>query len=54
MKRLAIIACLVLTCFSVYDILNYGAIPHSDTVTDQFINQRAILKAIADANKSMT
>lgn len=44
----------VLICFttSVYDITNFGAVPNSDTITDQFKNQKAILDAIAAANKS--
>jgi hypothetical protein len=51
-NKLIIITLLLTLSFSIYDILQFGAIPNSDTVTDQFKNQRAILNAIAAANSS--
>jgi hypothetical protein len=36
----------------VFDITNFGAVPNSDTISDQFLNQRAILSAISAANTS--
>ena len=47
---LIVLATLIIVGASVEDILSYGAIPHSDTVRDQFINSEAILKAIKAAN----
>jgi len=51
-NKLIIITSLLVLCFSIYDILQFGAVPNSDTVSDQFRNQRAILNAIAAANSS--
>lgn len=36
----------------VYDISNFGAVPNSDVLSDQFKNQRAILAAVSAANQS--
>jgi hypothetical protein len=44
----------IATVTSVYDITQFGAVPNSDVVSDQFKNQKAILAAIAAANQSNT
>lgn len=51
-SQIIIFICFFSVCFSIYDILNYGAVPKADSVPDHFRNQRAILSAIADANRS--
>lgn len=50
--KIIIITLIFSLTYCVYDITQFGAIPNSDTVTDQFINQRAILAAISAANSS--
>lgn len=50
-RTIFLLLCIVL-CSSVYDILDFGAIPHSDTVQDQQLNAKAILEAIKAANMS--
>lgn len=50
--QIFIVLSLISIIFAAYDITQYGAVPHSDTISDQFKNQRAILAAIKDANKS--
>ena len=50
--KLLLIALLIGLSASVYDVLSFGAIPHSDTVHDQFINAKAILNAIKAANQT--
>lgn len=52
LKVLSIALMLVLST-SLFNILDFGAIPHSDTVPDQQANARAILKAIIAANSSL-
>jgi len=42
----------IATC--VFDISEFGAVPNSDIVSDQFKNQRAIEAAIYAANQSET
>jgi hypothetical protein len=43
---------LITLTVSIYDITQFGAVPNSDSVSDQFKTQRAILSAIAAANSS--
>lgn len=43
---------LIAVTTSIYDITQFGAVPNSDVVSDQFKTQRAILSAIAAANSS--
>lgn len=50
--KVIVLALFVSLSLSVYDIMQFGAVPNSDTVVDQFKNQRAILDAIAAANTS--
>lgn len=38
--------------FAIIDIMKYGAVPHSDSVKDQFKNQEAINQALLAANAS--
>lgn len=38
----------------VFDIMQFGAIPHSDNVKDHFQNQKAITQAFLAANASTT
>ena len=35
-----------------FDIIQFGAVPHSDNVKDHFTNQKAIMEAIKAANES--
>ena len=51
-NKVIVLALFVSLSLSVYDIMQFGAVPNSDTVVDQFKNQRAILDAIAAANTS--
>ena len=50
--KIILLLTLITISLSVYDILHFGAIPHSDTVRDQFKNSEAILEAIRVANAS--
>jgi hypothetical protein len=49
-----VILLLGLLCLSqsIFDIISFGAVPHSDTVPDQFKNQKALHDAIVAANLS--
>lgn len=40
--------------FEIYNIVDFGALPHEDHLAAQFANQRAILAAIAKANSTTT
>jgi hypothetical protein len=42
----------VLQVFTIFDIEQFGAIPHSDELKAQFINQKAIMSAIKAASQS--
>ena len=53
-KKLLILSTLLFIAYSVFDITHFGAVSDSDTVTDQFKNQKAILDAIKAANASTT
>jgi len=53
-KQLLLLATLLVLSCSLYDIMHFGAVPNSDTITDQFKNQKAILDAIKAANASLT
>ena len=53
-KQLLLLATLLVLSCSLYDITHFGAVPNSDTITDQFKNQKAILDAIKAANASLT
>ena len=35
---------------NVFDIMNFGAVPHSDNVKDHFQNSNALMKAIKAAS----
>lgn len=37
---------------AIWNILDFGALPHVDTVTAQFANQKAILQAVEKANST--
>ncbi len=50
--KIAFLLGLIALATSIYDITQFGAVPNSDTVSDQFKTQRAILSAIAAANSS--
>lgn len=50
--RVTILILLVSLSVSVFDITKFGAVANSDSVTDQFKTQRAILAAIKSANQS--
>ena len=52
LMNLIVISLLVCLSFSAFDITDYGAVPHSDTVSAQFRNQKAILEAFRAANAS--
>jgi hypothetical protein len=41
-----------LQVFTIFDIEQFGAIPHSDELKAQFINQKAIMSAIKAASQS--
>jgi hypothetical protein len=51
LKIITLVTLLVLSS-AVFDIMHFGAIPHSDTVPSQQTNARAILSAIIAANAS--
>ena len=51
-KSLFVFTFLVGSVLSVYDIMQFGAIPHSDNVKDHFINQNALNQAFKAANMS--
>lgn len=53
-KKLLILSTLLIIACSIFDITHFGAVPNSDTITDQFKNQKAILDAIRAANASTT
>lgn len=42
----------ICACLSLYDIKDFGAVPHSELIIDQFANQRALLAAATAANAS--
>ena len=42
-KILPLLLILLCSVNCVYDILSFGAVPNSDNLKDQFLNQRAIL-----------
>ena len=50
--RVAVFGLVVLVVSCVYDIEQFGAVAHSDTVSDQFRNSKAILAAVQAANSS--
>lgn len=52
MLKIISLAAMLVLATSVFDIMHFGAIPHSDTVPDQQTNSRAILAAIKAANAS--
>lgn len=52
LKNILLLSTLLVVSFSIFDITHFGAVPNSDTVTDQFKNQKAILDAIKAANAS--
>lgn len=52
MLRLLLVVSLVVMGTAVFDVLDFGALPNSDAVVDQFINTKAILAAIHAANIS--
>ena len=54
MKIIICILLLLVSSSSLFDIMQFGAIPDSDTVHDQFINSKAILETIKAANASKT
>ena len=54
MLKIATLLLLLFTASCLYDIFSFGAVPNSDTLKDQFANQRAILEAIKQANASKT
>ena len=51
MKMILFIVLLV-DALCLHNIMDYGAVPNSDTITDQFKNQQALFKAIYAANSS--
>jgi hypothetical protein len=53
-KSILLVATLLIFTTSIFDITHYGAVPNSDTITDQFKNAKAILDAIKAANASIT
>lgn len=50
-----IVLMVVLTVLTrcIEDISHYGAVPNSDTIVDQFKNQKAFMLAFAAANQSL-
>lgn len=52
MKVPLIFCLIIISTLAVFDIMHYGAIPHSDNVKDHFVNQKAIMSAILAANAS--
>ena len=44
--KFIVLAVMIIMTTSVFDIMQFGAIPHSDTIHDQFKNTDAILMAI--------
>jgi hypothetical protein len=52
-RHILLLATLIVVSYSLYDITHFGAVPNSDTITDQFKNQKAILDAIKAANASL-
>jgi len=54
MYKLILLAILLICIHSAFDIMQFGAIPHSDNVKDHFQNQKAINQAILAANASAT
>lgn len=52
MKILFLLLLIIIPCFCFIDILDYGAVPNSDTIPDQLRNQKALLAAMKAANVS--
>ena len=50
--KIVLLLGLITLATSIYDITQFGAVPNSDTVSDQFKTQKAILAAITAANSS--
>jgi len=38
--------------YAIWNILDFGALPHVDTLSAQFANQKAILQAVQKANST--
>ena len=49
-KKLLLVAFLIIGIYSAVDIMQFGAVPHSDNVRDHFQNQKAITQALIKAN----
>lgn len=54
LKKALLFVLFILFTNGAFDIMQYGAIPHSDTVRDHFQNQKAIIQAFLAANMSTT
>ena len=54
MTKVIILVVLFASVQSIFDIMDFGAIPHSDTIDSQFVNAKAIYEAIKAANSSTT
>ena len=53
-KPILLIATFLILTTSIFDITHFGAVPNSDTISDQFKNAKAILDAIKAANASLS
>lgn len=54
MNKLIYLVLLIISVHSAIDIMQYGAVPHSDNIRDHFQNQKAISQAILAVNASQT
>jgi hypothetical protein len=52
-KNLLLLALMVISLYAAVDIMQFGAVPHSDNVRDHFQNQKAIAQALIKANQSL-
>jgi hypothetical protein len=53
-KIFLLFAPMIVNLYAAVDIMQFGAVPHSDNVRDHFQNQKAIAQAIIKANESLT
>ncbi len=53
-KNLLLLVFIIIGLQAAVDIMQFGAVPHSDNVRDHFQNQKAITLAFLKANQSLT
>ena len=53
-KTFLLLVFIIISLQGAVDIMQFGAVPHSDNVRDHFQNQKAITLALQKANQSLT